>query len=121
MNAATPLSDRAYGNSALRSARDSEYDIISRVTRMLRQADGDPDRIKTIQAVHKNNELWTALAADLGHPDNALPGAIKAGLISLAFFSLRHGEAVMAGVAKVGVLIDINMAVLRGLRGEASA
>lgn len=56
------------------------------------------------------------LASDLAHPDNALPDDVKAGLLSLAFFSLRHGQKVMAGKATMKVLIDINMSVMRGLR-----
>lgn len=68
-------------------------------------------------AVHRNNELWTLLATDLADPGNALPEATKAGLLSLAAFSLRHGHAVLAGEGATDVLIDINMAILKGLRG----
>ncbi|WVJ74350.1 hypothetical protein FLP41_20225 [Paracoccus marcusii] len=38
LNAVTPLTDHGYRTSAIRSPRDAEYDIFSRVTRMLRQA-----------------------------------------------------------------------------------
>jgi flagellar protein FlaF len=115
-----PFSERAYGSPALRGARDTEYDIFSRVTRMLRQAPAECKTVATIAAVSKNNELWTLLASDLGHPDNALPDEVKAGLLSLAAFSIRHGAAVLAGMATTEPLIDINLCVMRGLRGEGA-
>lgn len=115
-----PFSERAYGNPALRGARDTEYDIFSRVTRMLRQAPGECKAVATIDAVSKNNELWSLLAADLSHPDNALPDDVKAGLLSLAGYAIRHGNAVLAGGGTTDVLIDINLSVMRGLRGEAA-
>lgn len=115
-----PFSERAYGSPALRGARDTEYDIFSRVTRMLRQAPCACKTVETIAAVSKNNELWTLLATDLSHPDNALPDEPKAGLLSLAAFSVRHGNAVLAGKATTEILIEINLSVMRGLRGEAA-
>lgn len=113
-----PFSERAYGNPALRGARDTEYDIFSRVTRMLRQAPLECKNVATVDAVSKNNELWSLLAADLSHPDNALSDDVKAGLLSLAGYAVRHGNAVLAGNGRTDVLIDINLSVMRGLRGE---
>lgn len=82
----------------------------------MRQADSNCQTPEAISAVARNNELWILLASDLAHPDNALPDDVKAGLLSLAFFSLRHGQKAMAGKATMKVLIDINMSVMRGLR-----
>nr|WP_162623816.1 flagellar biosynthesis regulator FlaF [Paracoccus saliphilus] len=121
MNAVTPLNEHGYRSAGLRTARDAEYDIFSRVTRLLRQAPRQADNPDTIQAVYKNTELWTLLAADLADPGNALPDETKAGLISLAGFAIRHGQAVMAGRVGTDPLIDINLSVMRGLRGEGGA
>lgn len=118
MNAVTPLSENGYGANVVRTTRDAEYDVISRVTRLLRQSDRTGKSPETIMAVHKNNELWTILAADLADPANALPDETKAGLLSLAGFSLKRGHAVLAGEASTDILIEINMSVLKGLRGE---
>ncbi|MFV0384687.1 flagellar biosynthesis regulator FlaF [Paracoccus sp. (in: a-proteobacteria)] len=122
MNAVTPQSDYgySYGARALRSDRDTEYDVFSRVTRMMRQA-GPMGGADEILAVHKNTELWTILAADLAETGNALPDEVKAGLLSLANFSIRHGRAVMSGKATIQPLIDINLSVMKGLRGEVGA
>lgn len=123
MNAFTPTTQHGYAATAtmMRSTRDAEYDIFSRVTGMLRQAERQGRSAPTIAAVHKNNELWTILATDLAEPGNALPDEVKAGLLSLAGFSIRHGHAVMAGDATTDALIDINLSVMKGLRGEVAA
>lgn len=121
MNAVTALNENGYRSSGLRSPRDAEYDIFSRVTRMLRQAPRQADNQDTIQAVSKNSELWTILAADLAEPGNGLQDETRAGLISLAGFAIRHGHAVMEGRASTDPLIEINLSVMRGLRGEVGA
>ncbi|RJE80891.1 flagellar biosynthesis regulator FlaF [Paracoccus sp. JM45] len=120
MNAVTPLTRHGYTTSGLRTARDTEYDIFSRVTRMLRQAGRMADNRDTIMAVQKNSELWSLLAIDLADPGNGLPDVTKAGLLSLAGFAVRHGKAVLAGGIATDPLIDINMTIMRGLRGEGA-
>jgi flagellar biosynthesis activator protein FlaF len=121
LNAVTPLKTHGYGSAAVRSARDTEYDAFSRITRQLRQTDRRCATIEAIQAVHLNNELWTALAADLAAPGNALPDEVKAGLLSLAGFSIRRGHACLQGEATTDALIDINLSIMKGLRGEVPA
>ena len=61
------------------------------------------------------------LAADLADPGNGLPDALKAQLLSLARFSLRHSDRVLAGNATSAVLIDVNISIMKGLRGEVRA
>ena len=123
MNAYNPNSDYGYGASTnmMRPARDVEYDAFSRVTRMLRQSNRHATDSRTIGAVEKNNELWLTLWADLMEPGNELPDEVKAGLLSLAGFSVRHGLQVIAGKASTDALIDINMSIMKGLRGEVNA
>lgn len=117
-----PTTQHGYAAAtAMRPARDVEYDAISRVTGLLRQADPQGRSPQSIAAVSKNNELWLILSADLMNPDNALPDELKAGLLSLAGFSIRHGHAVMAGTATTEALIDVNMSVMKGLRGAVPA
>ena len=102
MNAVTPLSETGYGANAVRTARDAEYDILSRVTRLLKQSDRTGRSADTVMAVHKNNQLWTIFASDLADPQNGLADEIKAGLLSLAGFSLRveRGPQVLGVVAR---------------------
>lgn len=118
MNALMTAFEPAYGNPALRGARDVEYDAFSKVTRMLSKASQSCEGMETVKAVSGNNELWTLLVDDLSHPQNELDETTKAGLLSLAIFSLRHGKNVLAGAGGTNVLIEINMSVMKGLRGE---
>ena len=52
---------------------------------------------------------------------NSLPVPLRAQLISLAEFVRRHSLAVLAGRARLGALIDINTAIMKGLRGNLEA
>lgn len=120
MNAVPSFAGHGYGSNVVRTPRDAEYEIFSRVTRMLRQAAQESQGADLIAAVHKNNQLWTILAADLAGPGNGLPDDLRARLLSLASFSLRHGHLAMAGKGKVDPLIDVNMAMMRGLRQDVA-
>jgi flagellar protein FlaF len=111
-------SQAEFGADYVRTDRDNEYMVVSRVTRMLQNARDHGDQFAIIRAVHTNTELWTALAADLASPGNALPDQLKAGLISLAIFSVQHGRKVMADNASIEPLLEINMRIMKGLRGE---
>lgn len=119
MNSAQFRQPRAeFGSDYVRTDRDNEYTVVSRVTRQLQSAVDSGDRWAEIRATHLNNELWTALAADLASPGNALPDQLKANLISLAMFSIRHGHQVLAENAPISPLVEINMRIMKGLRGE---
>lgn len=108
-----------YGNNVVRSARGTEYTAFSHVTHMLRQASASGDSRIRIEAVSKNNQLWSTLADDLASEGNMLPNEIRASLLSLAIFSLRHGHAVLVRKATVDALIDVNMSIMKGLRGNS--
>ncbi|MTH76107.1 hypothetical protein GL286_00015 [Paracoccus aestuariivivens] len=94
-----------------------EYDAFSLVTRELVKSPRECADIRTISAISRNNELWTFLGAALADPSNQLRDDLKSGLMSLSAFVLRHGHNVLVGRGNTNVLIDINMAIMRGLRG----
>lgn len=112
----------AYASPAtpIRTLRDIEYEALARVTRRLKQAAsrGDGGFPALAEALHDNRLLWTALAADVAGDGNGLPNELRARLFYLAEFAMAHGRKVLGGVADPQVLIDINTAVMRGLRGE---
>ena len=51
----------------------------------------------------------------------SLPPALRAQLFYLYEFTDQHSRKVLAGNASIEVLVDINTAVMRGLRGETGA
>lgn len=109
-----------FSTTQIRTDRDNEYDAFARVTRRLKVADVAGRGAVACEAVHMNTQLWSALATDLALPDNALPDALKAQLLSLALFSVRHGFRVAAGDADLSALIEVNTSIMAGLRGRAA-
>jgi flagellar protein FlaF len=103
-----------------RSLRSVEYDLLAQITLRLRTAwaSRDSDFPALVRAVSDNVLLWSTLASDVALPGNGLPAALRARLFYLYEFTAQHSRSVLDGKASVEVLADINMAVMRGLRGD---
>ena len=114
------MAQAGFGSQVVRTDRDNEYEAFLRVTRQLQRAHAEADRLEAIRAANNNIQLWTILAADLMHPENRLPAELKAGLISLALFSMRHSHKIILGDADLEPLIDVNTRIMKGLRGEGA-
>lgn len=116
------LARTAYGQpmAPSRSPRSLEYELLARSSQKLRL--GWELRLQNFaplaQAVRENNRLWATLAADVADEGNGLPAGLRAGLFYLYQFVESHSRKVLAGEAGIDVMIDINTAVMRGLRGE---
>lgn len=121
------MSLRAYQQAAARSEspRESELRLFGQVTRALVEASAaSEDDFKTrIEALDWNRRLWSALATDCSTPENHLPVALKAQIISLSLWVSRHSSAVMRKEETFDALIDVNRMIMQGLssRPEAAA
>ncbi len=106
-----------------RSQRAVEYDLLAQVTRQLRSSwsQREADFPGLARAVTANQQLWSALAADVAMPGNSLPAALRSRLFYLYEFTVQHSRLVLDGKASVEILADINTAVMRGLRGDGGA
>lgn len=109
-----------FGSDYIRTDRDNEYLIVSRVTHLLQNALEKGDRLAEIKAVHTNTELWIAFATDISSTENKLPHKLKIDLLSLAVFSIRHGHNVLSKNASIEPLLDINRQIMKGLRGKVN-
>ncbi len=109
-----------YGSPVSKAPREIEYELFARVTRALQSVLRDDLRVGAAQAVVDNTQLWTELAADLAHDGNELPADLKGSLLSLAMYSIRHGNRVLTGSGQVGPLIDINLNIMKGLRARGA-
>ncbi len=123
MNATYPAA-HAYGASAAtRTPRAVEYELFGRMTRRLKSATADHQRDGSLaplaSALNDNLRLWATIAADVSDPGNGLPEALRARLFYLWEFTRVHSRRVLSGEADAGVLIDINTAVMGGLRGDS--
>jgi flagellar protein FlaF len=92
------------------------------VTRSLIEASrADPSDLKTrIDAIDWNRRLWSALANDCAQPENQLPKALRAQIISLSSWVRRHSSAVMRGEEPFDDLIEINRIMMQGLDGKTT-
>ena len=119
MNAQS-MAQKAYSasNQTVRSPRAVEYEVIARITHDLKSAAAGKSKNypQFAEAVHRNNQLWTTLASNVAAADNELPADVRAQIFYLGEFSQRHAAQVLAGKSDVGPLLEINTAVLRGLR-----
>jgi flagellar protein FlaF len=107
----------------IRSARAAEYAAFARVTHRMSAVDeaDKADFPRLAAAVTDNQRLWGTLVEDLMSPGNALPAALRGQLAGLGEFVRRHGLLVLAGKASAAPLVDINAAIMRGLRGDGGA
>jgi flagellar protein FlaF len=120
----TALAQAAYAPASLatQTPRDAEYHAFAHVTGLLAQARDTAEQAgglsRLAEAMHENVRLWLALASDVALDTNPLPPALRAQIIGLANFARTHMTRVLAGAETVDALIDVNMAIMKGLRGE---
>lgn len=111
----------AYGHAQKGAATDRgiEYQVFARITAALTAAErrGRAGFGDLVQALHDNRRLWDALTVDLIDDDNRLDPDLRARLLSLAFFVRQHGQKVLNGKAGVRPIVEVNQAVMDGLRG----
>ncbi|MGY9049827.1 hypothetical protein P775_23065 [Puniceibacterium antarcticum] len=118
------LAQRAYSAAAgsTRSERSTEYELIAQVTHRLKIAaqKGKRGFPQLVEALYDNRKLWTALAVDVSSSGNELPQDLRARIFYLAEYMQDHTRRVLKGEAKVGPILEINVAVLRGLSGRGA-
>lgn len=102
------------------SPQQSEYRVLAEVTRRLMEID-DVKAPAAVQALYDNAAVWGTFAADVSMPENPLPDALKAQILSLYLWVERHSRQVGRGGAKIQPLVDVNKAVMAGLAAQASA
>lgn len=123
MNVILPTgSGYSLADPTLRSSRRLEYDAFARVTQSLsatwrKRKDNFP---ALAQALNANLQLWRTMAADVAEPENQLPAPLRAQIFYLYEFVHHHSRLVLNMTSAPDVLIDVNMAIMRGLRGEGS-
>ena len=114
---------RAYSTASapIRTARGIEYDAIVRITYQLKTAaaKGKDGFISLVEAMYNNNKMWQIFAVDVADKDNSLPKELRAQIFYLAEFTKLHTSKVLARTADAAPLVDINLAILRGLRSGA--
>ena len=103
-----------------KTPRSLEYELIAKCTQKLIAAwDNKPHQYAALMAaLDTNQQMWSTLAIDVAQSSNGLPPKLRAQLFYLYEFTCQHSRAIREKGASVEVLIDINRAVMRGLRGD---
>lgn len=113
------LAENCYTNPARSTAtpRNVEYQVFARVTGQLSTAHCDGEFGKLAQALQDNLSLWTILGTDVAGAANGLPAELRSKLFYLYEFTRTHTARVMDGDATPEILVEINSAIMRALRG----
>ncbi len=114
------LAQRAYAptGAPTRTARSTEYDVIARISYRLKEAIKKNDFPSLAEALYENQKLWTALAIDVADDENLLPDELRARILYLAEFTRQHTRKVLKKTENAVALLEINAAILRGLKQE---
>ncbi len=117
------ISAYAEASSPARSSRSVEYDAFSKISHRLRNAANNRRESfpEFASAVSDNRRLWTTIAIDVAQNGNQLPQELKARLFWLAEFTENESKRLLRGEGDVGVLIEINAAIMQGLRPPEEA
>ncbi len=119
------MSLQAYQQASQRaeSPRETEYRLFTEVTRALMDAARvDKGDLKTrVAALDWNRRLWAALAADCASPQNVLPEATRASIISLSLFVSRQTSQVIRNQGDLDLLIEVNRSIMQGLTPNLAA
>jgi flagellar protein FlaF len=97
--------------------RAQEGRALDQVLDLLRQAKGaKPGSREVITALFQLRRLWGVFLDDLGSPENALPEALRAGIISIGIWVNREIDRIRSGATNdLTPLIEINQIIRDGL------
>ena len=103
---------RAYQAAAeFRTPRQQEADVIRRATGALRHS-ADRGGIDRVRALADNRRLWSTLIDLMRDPDNALPPALRADIVSVGMAVQRDMDGPAPDFA---FLIAVNETITAGL------
>lgn len=110
-------------NSALRTGRTAEHQLFTEATNRLRHTASQlPSGFAAFaEAIHANRAIWTHFAAHVADDHNALSEDLRARIFYLSEFTSFHSGKVLKGQASIEPLIEINIAMMRGLSAQGSA
>lgn len=100
------------------SEKDIELRIFSSITSRMSQVNPEEPGgfAEMAQILHENVQLWTTIMADVASDENQLPLALRAQIFNLGEFTRKHTLKILEGAEKVDALLDINKAIIAGLR-----
>lgn len=99
--------------------RGTEYRLMSQITAELIAArDAGLSGIALMPALHHNRQAWSTFATVCAAPENQLPEALRARIISIALWVERYTSDVVRNRESIEALIVVNRAIIEGLSNE---
>ncbi len=95
--------------------------MIARITYRLKKAIQGAEFGPLLEALHENRKLWRTLALNVADPENLLPQQLRARIYYLSEFTNHHTSEVIRHKISAVPLVEINTAILRGLKPEGTA
>ncbi|MEM8649732.1 MAG: flagellar biosynthesis regulator FlaF [Pseudomonadota bacterium] len=75
------------------SQRSEEREMITETINLMRASDQQPDdRVLRSKAIHLTSQLWNYFLNDLVSEENETPRELKASIISIGIFIVKHLE-----------------------------
>ncbi len=121
---ANPLDAYRNVEKATLSQRDLEATVLNKAAMQLQAIRDNWTRddldAELEAALNFNQRVWSFFQAELSMEDNPMPPEIKRNLLALSLYVDRRSFEVLAYPApeKLNILININLNVASGLRGE---
>ncbi len=119
---------RGYGayakvQTATRSHRDTEYELLGKVTGALLRAESpDASLQERYKALLWNDKVWSAFRCDLLEEGNTLPHALKQQLVSIANWVSKETQLALDDRRVVlETLIEVNRQIMEGLKPQMAA
>jgi len=113
---------KGYGKASaqIRTPKGLEFEAFARVTRKLKLSFDNPRTGygHLAEALFENRRLWNLLAGEVAQQDNALPQGLRSQIFYLSEFTNHHSRKVLSNTATLGALIEVNVAIMRGLKKE---
>ncbi|MBD3160647.1 MAG: flagellar biosynthesis regulator FlaF [Candidatus Eisenbacteria bacterium] len=121
-----PSPEHAYedGQRATQSGRDLEAAALLKMARMLESArenlQSAKGRSTLLEALHRNQRLWTLFQAELAQTDHDLPIDLRVDLLRISSFVDKRTVELLTSPdpKKIQALIDINRHIALGLTGS---
>jgi flagellar biosynthesis activator protein FlaF len=103
---------------APKAARERERQALERSIELLQKAQASGARSQqATEALTYLRQLWTVFIEDLASPENDLPQALRADLISIGLWVMREAENIRLEKAdSFKDLIDVSTAIAEGLQ-----
>lgn len=100
------------------TARHSERVVIENTIELMEHSEAkSTDRVLRVKALHLTFQVWSYLIDDLSSPENAMPTELKASLISVGIFVLKHLDKMRSDQQLTfQPIIEISETIKKGLK-----